>query len=141
MRDRDDHVKRKLAEETKVVSGWGSWAGDGAPPPRPPRRLPKKMQAPEKKIPKRRREDDRKDNVIISAKRMKKLAKFQVAHIPHPYSSREQYEQAMCGAVGEEWNVTSAVKNNTRAAVITRSGKMIRPLSKKVKVKRAPAKF
>ena len=143
MRDRDDHAKRKLAEANKVLPGWGSWAGDGAPPPRPPRKnLPKKLRAPAPKPPpKRRREDDGKKDVIVSAKRMKKLAKFQVETIPHPFSSREQYEQAMCGAVGGEWNVTGAVKNMTRKKVVTRAGKMIRPMSKKVKVKRAPAKF
>jgi len=142
MRDRDDHLKRKIADENKVLPGWGSWAGDGAPPPRPSkRRLPKKMLSPEPKPKKRLREDDRKKNVIISAKRMKKMAKFQVGDIPHPFSSREQYEEAMSGAVGREWNVSGAVKDMTRASVITRAGKMIRPMSKKVKAKRAPAKF
>jgi len=142
VRDRDDYLKRKKAEENKVLPGWGSWAGDGAPPPRPSkRRLPKKMQPPEPKPKKRLREDDRKKNVIISAKRMKKMAKFQVGDIPHPFSSREQYEQALSGAVGREWNVSGAVKDMTRASVITRAGKMIRPMSKKVKAKRAPAKF
>ena len=48
----------------------------------------------------------------------------------------------MAGAMGKEWNVTGAVKNMTRPEVLTRAGKMIRPISKKAKVKRAPlAKF
>merc|ERR1711976_853648 len=33
MRTRDDHSKKE--NEPKVVSGWGSWAGEGAPPPKP----------------------------------------------------------------------------------------------------------
>ena len=141
MTDRDDHGKKKK-EEDKQVSGWGSWAGDGAPAPRPPKKLPKHLAAPEKKVQKRRRTDDGKKNVIISAKRVKKTAKFQIESIPHPYSSREQYERAMAGGMGQEWNVTGAVKNLTRPEILTRAGKMIRPITKKAKVKRAPlAKF
>jgi U3 small nucleolar RNA-associated protein 14 len=142
MRDRDDVLKKKKQEENKKVSGWGSWAGEGAPAPRPPKKLPKRLQAPEKKIEKRRRKDDGKKNVIISAKRAKKTAKFQIENIPYPYSSREQYERAMAGSMGKEWNVTGAVKAMTRPEILTRAGKMIRPISKKAKVKRPPlAKF
>jgi len=141
MRDRDDHLKKKK-EDTMKVSGWGSWAGDGAPAPRPPKKLPKSLQAPEKKLQKRRRKDNGKKNIIINAKRVKKTGQFQIENIPHPYSSRAQYERAMAGAMGKEWNVTGAVKNMTRPEVLTRAGKMIRPISKKAKVKRAPlAKF
>ena len=141
MKDRDDHSK-KHKDEDKKVSGWGSWAGEGAPAPRPPKKLPKRLQAPEKQIQKRRRKDDGKKNVIINAKRMKKTAKFQIENIPHPYSSRDQYERAMAGAMGAEWNVSGATKNMTRPEILTRAGKIIRPISKKAKVKRAPlAKF
>jgi U3 small nucleolar RNA-associated protein 14 len=104
-------------------------------------KLPKKLAAPEKKIKRRKRQDNGNKNVIINAKRVKKTAKFQLENIPHPFSSREQYERAMGGAIGKEWNVTSSVKNMTRAEVITRAGKMIKPISKKGKMKRAPAKF
>ena len=139
MRTRDDHSK-KLNEST-FVSGWGAWAGDGAPAPKPPKKLPKRLAPPEKKIKRRKRKDDGKKNVIINAKRIKKTAKFQLQNIPHPFTSREQYERAMTGAVGKEWNVTGAVKNLTRAEVLTRAGKMIKPINKKAKMKRAPAKF
>ncbi len=140
MREREDPTKKKK-EDNKCVSGWGSWAGEGAPPPRP-RKLPKHLKAPEKKIEKRRRKDDGKKNVIISAKRVKKSAKFQMENVPYPYSSREQYDRAMAGSIGAEWNVSGAVKSFTRADVVTRAGKMIRPISKKAKMKRAPlAKF
>ena len=47
----------------------------------------------------------------------------------------------MSGAIGKEWNVTSAVKELTRKEVITRAGKIIKPLSIKAKVKKPPAKF
>jgi U3 small nucleolar RNA-associated protein 14 len=137
MRERDDHSK-KVKPENNKVSGWGSWAGEGVPPQRPPKKLPKHLEPPEKKIPKRRREDDGKKGVIINAKRIKKTAKFQIENIPYPYASREQYERAIAGAMGAEWNVSGAVKDMTRPEVITRPGKMIRPISKKAKMKRAP---
>jgi U3 small nucleolar RNA-associated protein 14 len=137
MRQRDDHTKKVKLESTKV-SGWGSWTGEGVLPQRPPKKLPKHLEAPEKKIPKRQREDDGKKNVIINAKRIKKVAKFQIENIPYPYTSREQYERAIAGAMGSEWNVSGAVKNMTRPEVLTRAGKMIRPISKKAKMKRAP---
>jgi U3 small nucleolar RNA-associated protein 14 len=140
MRKRDDHSKKgKKKGKEKALSGWGSWAGDGAPSTRS--RKNKSTIAPKKVVKKRQRLDDGKKNVIINAKRVKKTAQFQLERIPHPYKSREQYERAMSGAVGTEWNVTGSVKDLTRQDVITRAGKMIRPISKKAKVKRAPAKF
>jgi U3 small nucleolar RNA-associated protein 14 len=139
--DRDDPT-RKVKDEPKTTNGWGSWAGQGAPAPKPPRKLPKKMQAPEKKLPKRKRADVKKPLVILNEKRIKKTSgSFQIANIPYPYTSREEYERAMSGGVGNEWNVTSAVKNMTRPEIITRAGKVIQPISKRVKAPRPAAKF
>ena len=140
----DDPTRKVDSKAAKEVSGWGSWAGMGALPP-PPRKkkLPKKLQAPNKKEdPKRKRLDDKKPDVIINQKRLKKTANtFMLGEVPHPYSSRAEYEEAMLGGVGKEWNVTSAFKNMTRPEILTRAGKIIQPISKKVKVARAPAKF
>ena len=36
---------------------------------------------------------------------------FMLGDVPHPYSSRAEYEQAMLGGVGKEWNVTKSFKN------------------------------
>jgi U3 small nucleolar RNA-associated protein 14 len=101
------------------------------------------LQAPAKKEPEiRKRKDDRKPNVILNEKRIKKTANsFMLGDIPYPYSSRAEYEQAMIGGVGQEWNVTSAYKNMTRPEILTRSGKMIQPISKKAKRARPAAKF
>lgn len=140
MRARDDPTRKKK-EENRITSGWGSWAGEGTPGPRPPRRLPKKLQPPKKKVERRKRKDDKVKRVIINEKRVKRNAKFQLPDIPYPFTSREQYEKAMLGAIGAEWNVTSAVKDMTRPEVLTRAGKIIQPMAKKAKAKRAPAKF
>lgn len=141
----DEDPTRRPKKETDMgtASGWGSWAGQGAPPAnKAPRQLPPKLQAPEKKVVKRQRADAKKANVIISAKRVKKMAdQYMLSTIPYPYTSREDYERSMAGGVGREWNVTDSFKAMTRPDVMTRAGKMIQPLSQKVKHKRAPAKF
>jgi U3 small nucleolar RNA-associated protein 14 len=134
----------KQEKDSKDTMGWGSWAGAGAPPPSKSRKtLPKKLQAPifknEQQV---KRKDEKKPNVIINEKRIKKTANtFLLGDIPHPYSSRAEYEQAMMGGVGKEWNVTSAYKNMTRPEILTRPGKMILPISKRAKESRPAAKF
>ena len=141
--EREDPLLRKQKKEKdlKTSAGWGSWAGAGAPPPRPTK-FPKKLQPPESKNNKRKRVDAKRPNLILSEKRIKKTAdKFMLSEIPYPFTSREEYERSMAGGVGREWNVTSGFKDMTRPEIITRAGKVIQPISKKVKQKRAPAKF
>jgi U3 small nucleolar RNA-associated protein 14 len=139
--ERDDPTKKKDLNPSAAM-GWGSWAGQGAPAPRLPKKLPKHLQPPDKKLPKRKRQDEKKPNVIINEKRMKKTANnFQIAHIPYPYKSREEYEKAMAGGLGKEWNVSSGVKNLTRPDIMTRAGKVIQPISKRAKQQRPAAKF
>jgi U3 small nucleolar RNA-associated protein 14 len=136
---------QKSAKELDMTksSGWGSWAGAGAPPPsKIKRKLPAKLQPPVVKPAKRLRLDDKKPAVIISQRRVRKIAdKYMISHIPYPFTTREEYERSMVGGIGPEWNVTSSFKDMTRPEILTRSGKIIKPISKKVKQKRAPAKF
>jgi U3 small nucleolar RNA-associated protein 14 len=135
-------AQRKKEKDMEVVSGWGSWTGEGVQPSKPPRKLPKKLQPPAKKETKRKRQDGKRPNVIIREGRNKKTAKYMMDTIPHPFKSREEYERAMLGPVGTEWNVTSSFKDMSRPEIQTRSGKVIQPLSQKAKKnKRAPAKF
>ena len=74
---------------------------------------------------------------------MKKNAQYCVDVVPYPYTSREQYERAMQGALGREWNVSTAVRKLTRPEIISRAGVIINPISlkKKAKEHRTPAKF
>lgn len=139
----EDPTRKKRKEKAMdTVSGWGSWTGTGAPLPRPPRKLPKRLQAPEKKLTKRKRDDAKKPHVIMSEKRVKKLAdSFMVSQVPHPFTSREEYERAMAGGVGREWNVSKSFKDMTRPEIMTRPGKIIQPLSKRAKQTRPAAKF
>jgi U3 small nucleolar RNA-associated protein 14 len=137
VQERDDPTRKKESKPS-IALGWGSWTGEGAPTPK----LPKFDQPTASKLPKRKRDDEKKSNVIINEKRIKNTAnKFQISYIPYPYKSREEYETAMAGGLGKEWNVTSSVKNLTRPSLLTRAGKIIKPISKKVKHERPAAKF
>ena len=140
--ENDPTRKVEKAKNSDEVAGWGCWTGQGALPPKP-RKLPMKLQAPKKKKEeKRKRLDDAKPGVIINQKRLKKTANtFMLGDVPHPYATRAEYEQAMLGGVGKEWNVSSSFKNMTRPEILTRSGKIIQPISKKVKAPRPAAKF
>ena len=145
---RDDPSLRRDASDDKKVSGWGSWGGMGvaAPKSRKKKRVAKKLQAPDKAAPKRKRQDDQLPTVIINEKRVKKTSSYKVSAIPYPYTSAEQYEKAMAGALGPEWNTTEGSRMLTRPEVITRIGKVIDPISRREKSqikksKRAPAKF
>eukprot|EP00980_Cylindrotheca_fusiformis_P012370 scaffold3036_cov117-Cylindrotheca_fusiformis.AAC.9 len=135
---------RRLDEDKVAIGaeGWGSWAGAGVTPP-VPRKLPQNLMAPKKqKEASRKRKDDKKPGVIINQKRLKKTANgFMLGDVPHPFSSRHEYEQAMLGGVGREWNVSGAFRAMIRPEILTRSGKIIAPVSKRAKGKRAPAKF
>lgn len=64
-----------------------------------------------------------------------------LAEIPYPFTTREEYKRSLIGGVGREWNVSSSFKDMIRPQVITRAGKIIQPISKKLKQQRAPAKF
>ncbi|KAG7356276.1 UTP14 domain containing protein [Nitzschia inconspicua] len=140
--ENDPTRKKKEDKTSDDVAGWGSWAGKGALPPKP-RKLPKKLQAPKRKLedePKRL--DHAKPGVIINQKRMKKTANnFMLGDVPHPYATRLEYEQAMLGGIGKEWNVSSSFKSLTRPEILTRSGRIIQPISKKAKQPRPAAKF
>lgn len=140
--DNDPTRKTKKDLKSDEVAGWGSWTGKGALPPKP-RKLPRKLQPPKKKQEeKSKRLDHAKPGVIINQKRLKKTANnFMLGDVPHPYATRLEYEQAMLGGIGKEWNVSSSFKSLTRPEILTRSGKIIQPISKKAKQPRPAAKF
>lgn len=146
MKERDDPTRKK--KEVTFVKGWGSWAGAGTSAPKKPRNLPPKLSAPvSKKADQQnaqpKRKDDGMSTVIINEKRIKKTAKFQLAEIPYPYRSRVEYEKAIAGSIGQEWNTIHGTKEMSRPALLVRAGKIIQPIgtTAKKKVARAPAKF
>jgi U3 small nucleolar RNA-associated protein 14 len=141
----DSARRMKNDSKSDEMSGWGCWAGQCIVPPSKPRKLIKKLQTPKKKHqpedhPKRL--DHAKPGVIINQKRLKKTAnRFMLGDVPHPYATRYEYEQSMLGGIGKEWNVSSSIQSMTRPEILTRMGKVIPPILKKVKQPRPAAKF
>ena len=66
--------------------------------------------------------------VVINERRLKKAAALKVAHVPYPFTSREQYERSLRRPVGKEWNTASAVREQTRPAVKVRPGTLVQPI-------------
>ena len=141
LKDKDDPTRK--VETAQVVKGWGSWAGEGVVAPKHKIKFPKDLEPPTKKKIDHttKQKKDPLKRVILNDRRIKKSIKFQIPHVPYPYRSREEYEKAMAGAIGREWNITGAVKSMSRPEILTTKGRIIKPLSKKAKMKRAPAKF
>lgn len=145
MKERDDPTRKK--KEDTFVTGWGSWAGAGTFAPKKPGDLPSRLNAPISKNQDQQnaqsvRKDDGMSTVIINEKRLKKTAKFQLAEIPYPYRSRVEYEKAIAGNIGQEWNTIHGTKEMSRPSLLVRAGKIIQPIGTTAKKKvRAPAKF
>ncbi|GMI15524.1 hypothetical protein TrLO_g1339 [Triparma laevis f. longispina] len=127
-------------EEDNEVKGWGSWTGVGVKPPSKKKKQRGKLAAPKKEEKKREREDAKLPTVILNEKRHKKSSQFKVAVIPYPYTSAEQYERAMAGPVGSDWQTTKAVQEGTRQEIITRNGRIIDPAGKRMKRKQQEEK-
>lgn len=92
----------------------GSWGGAGTrkAPPKP--QLIKKIAGVDPKT----RADYGKAHIIISEKRDKKAAKYLVKDLPHPYTSKAQFERIMEQPLGTEWNTRVAFQRATLPRVV-----------------------
>jgi U3 small nucleolar RNA-associated protein 14 len=89
-----------------VKAGWGDWAGPGSMgiSKRTLNRRDALMKAVNEEADKKRagRLDSSKKmlNVMISEKLVKGHSKYKLADIPHPFTTREEYEQSIKMPVG-----------------------------------------
>lgn len=125
-----DEKKKAIIKEVK--SGWGDWAGPGDNGPSKKilatreRLLARVNEENEKKRAGRR--DSKMMNVILSDKRVKTAAKYKISDIPHPFTTREEYEHSLQMPLGPEWNASHVVKKNSAPDVLTRKGRIIEPV-------------
>ena len=77
-------------------------------------------------------------NVLISERRVKAASKYKIADIPHPFSTREEYERSLQMPVGEDLNASNVVKNLTKPEVLTRAGRIIAPIAKPMPARKQP---
>ena len=131
-----------------VLAGWGSWTGSGALQAFPGNKKNgsrwgkgknqnkrKRDGSDDKPVPAKRRDANLK-HVIINEKRNKRAAKFLVAHAPHQFDSREQYERSIRNPVGPEWNTSDSHARMTRPKMIVRGGNVIAPIKMPTMYKR-----
>lgn len=64
------------------------------------------------------RADYGKAHVIISEKRDKKAAKYLVKDLPHPYTSKAQFERSIDTPLGAEWNTRVGFQRGTLPRVV-----------------------
>lgn len=131
--------------------GWGDWAGPSASgisqkvQLRRDSLLKKSMEEDEEK--RKQRKDSKMYNVILSDRRVKTSSKYKISEIPHPFTTREEYERSIQMPLGgtifiaimhfaflkvcalDEWNASHVVKKHTMPEVLTRAGKIIQPIS------------
>ncbi|KAI0368900.1 Utp14-domain-containing protein [Pilatotrama ljubarskyi] len=109
-----------------TLPGWGSWGGAGTKKAPPKPHLIKKVAG----VDPTTRADYKKAHVIISEKRDKKAAKYQVKDLPFPYTSKAQFERSMEMPLGTEWNTRLGFQRATLPKVVTKMGTLIKPLEK-----------
>eukprot|EP00744_Colponema_vietnamica_P005641 GILI01008241.1.p1 GENE.GILI01008241.1~~GILI01008241.1.p1 ORF type:complete len:352 (-),score=162.59 GILI01008241.1:266-1321(-) len=130
--DFDEEKAEVMAEDEPkpepVLPGWGSWAGEGVKAPNPKKVQQQKAKKDKNGVPVEPRKDANLKNVIINEKRDKKAAKYMLDQLPHPFTSREQYEQAMRHPLGREWNTTAVYHRLIQPDVVAKKGAVIKPL-------------
>ncbi|MCL7028146.1 hypothetical protein MKW94_029812 [Papaver nudicaule] len=116
-------------EKPTLVPGWGQWT-----------HVQKKKGLPswmvkEHAIAQKKREDalkERKDShlkhVIISERLDKKAEKLHTTTVPHPYTSKEQYEITLRVPLGPEFNPASEFGRIVRPEVLKEPGVIIKPI-------------
>lgn len=92
----------------------GSWGGAGTKKAAPKPYLIKKVAG----VDPTTRADHKKAHVIISEKRDKKAAKYQVKDLPFPYTSKAQFERSMDTPIGAEWNTRVGFQRGTLPKVV-----------------------
>jgi len=136
-----ERLKRQIMEgdlpkeETPVTGlpGWGSWAGAGASNFKSAKQLAREDAEAKKKAEARaallaKRRDAKLSHVVLSERVDKHALKYQVATLPYPFTSIEQYEKSLAAPIGTEWNTTRAFQEKVQPKVITKPGEIIQPL-------------
>ncbi|KAJ7914854.1 Utp14-domain-containing protein [Mycena leptocephala] len=131
VRDFEDAKRREIASDAPrevdtTLAGWGTWGGPSTRKSKPKPQFIKKIPG----IAPSDRADHNKANIIISEKRDKKLAKYQVKDLPYPFTSRAQFERSMEAPLGSEWNTRVAFQKGTLPRVVKKMGMVIEPLQK-----------
>uniref|UniRef100_F1KV50 U3 small nucleolar RNA-associated protein 14 A n=1 Tax=Ascaris suum TaxID=6253 RepID=F1KV50_ASCSU len=110
-----------------TLQGWGSWTGPGI--------ASKKKDRFVIKAEKKKRKDQGRNGLIISEAVDSSIDKVQPHSVPFPYTTVEDYEAVVRQPIGKEWNPQRIHQKLIKPAVLTRAGRIIRPLDKEVALK------
>lgn len=110
---------RSDADETQ-----GGWGGKGVKKARNAKKFITKIAGVEPAA----RKDAAFSNVIISEKKDKRAAKYQLKDLPFPYTSPAQYEQRLRTPLGPEWSTATILRDQTLPKILIKPGVTIRPL-------------
>jgi U3 small nucleolar RNA-associated protein 14 len=128
-----DIVGKKRQIESADKAGWGDWAGPGkvGVSQRVVKKRKHLLKNLEEKAAQQRagRNDGQLANVILSERRVKTSSKYKIADVPHPFTSREEYERSLQMPLGDEWNASHIVKKNVKPDILTRAGRIIDPIT------------
>ncbi len=134
----EDSTEKKVP----TLAGWGSWTGKGAPVQKTNRRKSKKFNKQKRKeaMAAKAKRDSRRDrdlkHVIISERRNKHVAKYNIETVPHPFKSRAEYEASLRNPLGPEWNTADTHSALVRPKVIVNAGAVIDPIKMSESYKR-----
>jgi len=117
--------------EDLTLPGWGSWGGQGTKQRKNKSGAQKRFVKEIKGLDPEKRKDRNMKNVIINEKKDKKNEKYKAKDLPFPYTSKAQYEMDMKSSIGKEWNTTTQNQRLTLPKVVTKPGKVIKPIEKK----------
>ena len=114
----------------KQMPGWGGWADVQARrgPPKWQLEAERKARAEQRKALKARRDANLK-HVVISERYDKKVAGFNVEHVPHGFDSKAVYEGSMRTPLGPDANTDKSFRDLTRPKVLVNAGAVIRPMT------------
>jgi len=126
--------KQRIEEEERpkaidrTLDGWGSWTGPGiAPKPKSDRFVVK----PQPLV----RKDAHRPGVIIRERISKGVQDLQPRDVPFPYTSIRDYETVVQQPLGRDWNSPLAQAPLIQSTVVTKAGRIIRPMSKAARLK------
>ncbi|KAK6105173.1 Utp14 family protein [Brugia pahangi] len=107
-----------------TLHGWGSWTGPGI--------TDKKKDRFVVKVPKKKRKDAGKTGLIISETVDQSIEKIQLKSVPFPYTTVEDYEAVIRQPLGKEWNPQRIHMKLIQPQIVTKAGRIIKPLDKSI---------
>ncbi|KAJ2483777.1 hypothetical protein IWW56_000154 [Coemansia sp. RSA 2131] len=120
----DEEAADAPQDEDLTLPGWGSWGGAKIAP-----RKNKIVRKAVNGVTRANRTDANMGSVIINQRQQKTATKYYASSVPFPYYSGDQYEASMQAPLGKEWNTTKSHAKIIKPRVLTKSGRIIDPIS------------